>query len=180
MAEFIGVHWGGPAATLIALFAAIAAFGTLNGWVLMQGELPWAMAKDGVFPAWLAKLSRYGTPARAHILASLLLTAVLALNYSRTMTDLFGFLILLATTASLVAYLVCSLAAVKLGVGRKAVPIFILAALFSLWAIWGSGVEAMKWGAALLLSGIPVYFLMRWRAATPAADAPAAPPAPAA
>ncbi len=176
MAEFIGAHWGGPAATLIALFAAVAAFGTLNGWVLMQGELPWAMAKDGVFPGWLAKLSRFGTPARAHIVTSLLLTIVLALNYTRTMADLFGFLILLATTASLVAYLVCSLAAVRLGVGRKAVPVFILAALFSLWAIWGSGVEAMKWGAALLLSGIPVYFLMRWRAATPPAAAPAAPP----
>jgi basic amino acid/polyamine antiporter, APA family len=163
MAEFIGAHWGGPAATLIALFAAIAAFGTLNGWVLMQGELPWAMARDGVFPEWLAKLSRYGTPARAHIVTSLLLTIVLALNYSRSMADLFGFLILLATTASLVAYLVCSLAAVKLGVGRKAVPVFILAALFSLWAIWGAGLEAMKWGAALLVSGIPLYFLMRWR-----------------
>ena len=171
MAEFIGAHWGGPAATLIALFAAIAAFGTLNGWVLMQGELPWAMARDGVFPAWLSKLSRYGTPARAHIVTSLLLTVVLGVNYSRSMADLFGFLILLATTASLVAYLVCSLAAVKLGVGRKAVPMFILAALFSLWAIWGAGVEAMKWGAALLVSGIPLYFLMRWRAGSSRAEA---------
>lgn len=163
MADFIGLHWGGPAATVIALFAALAAFGTLNGWVLMQGELPWAMAKDGVFPAWLASLSRYGTPARAHVVASLLLTAVLALNFTRTMTDLFGFLILLATAASLVAYLVCSLAAVRLGVGRKAVPIFLLAALFSLWALWGAGREAALWGAALLASGVPLYFLMRWR-----------------
>jgi len=177
MAEFIGAHWGGPAATLIALFAAIAAFGTLNGWVLMQGELPWAMARDGVFPSWLAKLSRFGTPARAHIVASLLLTAVLALNYTRTMTDLFGFLILIATTASLVAYLVCSLAAVKLGVGRTAVPVFLLAALFSLWAIWGAGPEAMRWGAVLLASGIPLYFLMRWRGGSSRAMAaqPAAP-----
>ena len=179
MAAFIGAHWGGPAATLIALFAAIAAFGALNGWVLMQGELPWAMARDGVFPAWLAKLSRYGTPARAHIVASFMLTIVMAFNYTRTMADLFGFLILLATTASLVAYFVCSLAAVKLGVGRKSVPVFLAAALFSLWAIWGSGLEAMKWGLALLLSGIPLYFVMRRlnsSAATPPAAAPAAPP----
>ena len=179
MAEFIRAHWGGPAATLIALFAAIAAFGTLNGWVLMQGELPWAMAKDGVFPAWLAKLSRYGTPARAHIFASLLLTIVMAFNYTRSMADLFGFLILLATTASLVAYVVCSLAAVKLGVGRKSVPIFLVAALFSLWAIWGSGAEAMVWGLVLLLSGIPIYFVMtrfNSSAAIPPAAAPAAPP----
>lgn len=176
MAEFIGLHWGGPAAALIAIFAAIAAFGTLNGWVLMQGELPWAMARDGVFPAWMAKLSRYGTPARAHIVTSSLLTVVLALNYSRSMADLFGFLILLATTASLVAYLVCSLAAVRLGVGGRVTPIFVAAAIFSLWAIWSAGFEAMKWGGALLLTGIPIYFLMRWRAATPPAAAPAGPP----
>ena len=178
MADFIGRHWGGPAATLIALFAAIAAFGTLNGWILMQGELPWAMARDGVFPAWLAKLSRRGTPARAHVVASLLLTAVLALNQSRSMTDLFGFLILLATTASLVAYLVCSLAAVRLGVGPRIVPIFLLAALFSLWAIWGAGAEAMKWGAALLATGVPLYFLTKLSArSSPAAAAdPAALP----
>ena len=179
MAEFIRAHWGGPAAAIIAVFAAIAAFGTLNGWVLMQGELPWAMARDGVFPAWMARLSRFGTPARAHILTSVLLTIVLLLNYSRSMADLFGFLILLATTASLVAYLVCSLAAIKLGVGSKSVPVFLAAALFSLWAIWGSGLEALGWGLALLLSGIPIYFVMRRlnsSAATPAAAAPAAPP----
>ncbi len=177
MADFIGLHWGGPAATLIALFAALAAFGTLNGWILMQGELPWAMAKDGVFPAWFAKLSRRGTPVRAHVAGGLLLTAVLALNQSRSMTDLFGFLILLATTASLVAYLACSLAAVKLRADAKRIPFFLLAALFSLWAIGGAGREAMLWGAALLLSGVPAYFIMRRNllrgtaVGTPAAEA---------
>ena len=167
MADFIGQHWGGPAAMLIALFAAIAAFGTLNGWILMQGEVPWAMARDGAFPPWFAKLSRFGTPARAHILASLFVTAVLSLNAFRTMTDLFGFLILLATAASLVAYLVCALAAIRLRVAPRLTPIFALGALFSLWALWGAGPEAMKWGGALLLSGVPLYFLMR-RGSSPA------------
>ncbi|HWT11961.1 MAG TPA: amino acid permease [Allosphingosinicella sp.] len=177
MADFIGLHWGGPAATLIALFAALAAFGTLNGWVLMQGELPWAMAKDGVFPAWLAKLSRRGTPVRAHVVASVAVTIVLLLNYSRTMPDLFGFLILLATAASLVVYLVCSLAAIRLGAGRRLIPVFLLGALFSLWAIWGAGYEAMIWGAALLASGVPLYFVTRARGgSSPAAAAPPAAP----
>jgi APA family basic amino acid/polyamine antiporter len=177
MADFIGRHWGGPAATLIALFAAIPAFGAHNRRILMHGELPWAMARDGVFPAWLAKLSSLGTPARAHVVASLLVTAVLAVNYSRSMTELFGFLILLATTASLVVYLVCSLAAVRLGVARARIPLFLAAALFSLWAIWGAGLEAIGWGAALLASGVPFYFLSRAGRSSPAAAAgPAAPP----
>jgi len=171
MADFIGQHWGASAAAFIALFAAIAAFGTLNGWMLMQGELPWAMARGGVFPAWFAKLSRWGTPARAHVAASLLLTIVLLLNQSRSMTNLFGFLILLATSASLVAYLASSLAAIRLKTGRKAMPIFALAALFSLWAIWGAGYEAMLWGAVLLVSGIPVYFIARAGRSSPEPEA---------
>lgn len=161
MADFIGRSWGGPAAAIIALFAAIAAFGTLNGWILMQGELPWAMARDGVFPAWFAKLSRHGTPVRAHVTASLLVTAVLVLNSARSMTDLFGFLILLATCASLVAYLASSLAALKLGVARNKSAIFVVAALFSAWAIYGAGREAVLWGAVLMASGVPLYFLSR-------------------
>ncbi len=178
MADFIGLHWGGQAATLIALFAAVAAFGTLNGWILMQGELPWAMAKDGVFPAWFAKLSRFGTPARAHIAASIPLTIVLLLNSALSMTDLFGFLILLATSASLIAYLVCSLAAIRLGVNKSRNLIFALAALFSIWAIWGAGTDALKWGLVLLLSGVPLYLLMRrgGRSSPAAAADSAAPP----
>jgi APA family basic amino acid/polyamine antiporter len=172
MADFVGRHWGGPAAAVIALFAAIAAFGALNGWILMQGELPWAMAKDGVFPAWFAKLSRHGTPVRAHVTASLLVTIVLLLNSARSMTDLFGFLILLATCASLVAYLASSLAALKLKVARSKAAIFMAAALFSAWAIYGAGREAVMWGAVLMVSGVPLYFLSR-------GSSPAVEPAPA-
>lgn len=178
MADFIANSWGSTAGTFIALFAAIAAFGTLNGWILMQGELPWAMAKDGVFPAWLAKLSRFGTPARAHIAASVPLSIVLFLYSALSLTNLFGILILLATTASLVAYLVCSLAALRLGVGGKAKPFFVLAALFSIWAIWGAGWVAIELGAVLLATGVPVYLLMRLAARSSRAGAacPAASP----
>ncbi len=176
MADFIGVHWGGEASTVIALFAAIAAFGALNGWILMQGELPWAMARDGAFPPWFAKLSRFGTPARAHVAASLLVTAVLLLNATRSVGDLFGFLVLLATSASLFAFLVCALAALKLRTSRGSVMIiFAIAALFSLWALWGAGLEALGWGTVLLASGMPLYFLIA-RSSRAAAQDRAAPP----
>jgi APA family basic amino acid/polyamine antiporter len=58
----VGLYWGGGAGKILALFAAISAFGALNGWVLLQGEMPYAMAKGGVFPAFLAKESARGAP----------------------------------------------------------------------------------------------------------------------
>jgi APA family basic amino acid/polyamine antiporter len=141
------------------LFAAISAFGALNGWILLQGELPWAMARDGVMPAWLAKTSRWGTPVRAHLVSSTLLSIVLLVNHSRSMAELFKFLVLLATTASLIPYLVCSLAALRLQAALPALA--VIGAFYAAWTIWGAGAEAIAWGLALLLIGIPIYFVSR-------------------
>jgi APA family basic amino acid/polyamine antiporter len=167
LADFVALHWGAAAGTALALLAAISAFGALNGWILLQGEMPWAMAKDGVLPRWLSRTSERGTPVRAFLVSGLLLSAVLYLNHSRSMTELFEFLILLATTASLIPYLACALAALRLRrAGRlerdALLPVVaIVTALFAAWAIWGAGAEAMAWGAVLLASGVPVFLLMR-------------------
>jgi APA family basic amino acid/polyamine antiporter len=168
-ADFVARAWGGDAGLLIAAFAAISCFGALNGWILLQGEMPHAMARDGVFPAWLGETSKWGTPVRAHVTSSALLTIVMLMNYSKSMTDLFTFVVLLATSASLVAYLVCSLAALKLQKEKRlessAAPalIAILAVAYSLWTIYGAGPEATGWGFVLLVAGVPVYWLMRRR-----------------
>ena len=166
-ADFIGRYWGAGPASLVALFATISALGALNGWVLIQGELPVALARDGMFPGWLAKTSEAGTPVRAHLVSTGLVTLLLLANQSRSMGNLFAFMALLSTAASLVAYLTCSLAALRLqGVGRlpaSAVlpPVAVAGALYSAWAIYGAGPEPALWGAALLLSGLPIYLLMR-------------------
>ena len=44
LGDFVALHWGAAAGTALALFAAISAFGALNGRILLQGEMPWAMA----------------------------------------------------------------------------------------------------------------------------------------
>ena len=53
---------GRAPAALVAVFAAISAYGALNGWILLQGELPCALARDGLFPRAFGRLSRRGTP----------------------------------------------------------------------------------------------------------------------
>jgi APA family basic amino acid/polyamine antiporter len=167
LADFVGRYWGVAAGQWIALFAVISAFGALNGWILLQGEMPWAMARDGVFPRFLAHTSRRGTPVRAHLTSSVLLTVVLMLNYTKSMAELFTFLILLATTASLVPYLVCALAALKLrpAAGRWLPTVAVAGAVYALWAIWGAGTDAIGPWLILIAIGIPVYWLMRRSAA---------------
>ena len=106
-AEFVSRFGGANAGTAIAAFGAISALGALNGWILVQGELPAAMARDGLFPAFLAKASANGTPRNAHLFTSGLLTLVILMNASQSMAAMFQFLIVLTTAIVLVMYLGC-------------------------------------------------------------------------
>lgn len=169
-------YWGSTAGKLLALFAAISGFGALNGWILLQGELPNAMAKSGVFPQIFARESPRRTPSFALFFSSGLVTVLILMNYQRSMVSIFTFMILLSTTACLVLYVLCSLALLRLqwtgqlqssplGAPRTGtVPLAIvgvIAAAYSLWALVGAGAEAVGWGAVLLLLGVPLYFLVR-------------------
>lgn len=183
LALFVERYWSPNLALFIGLFAAVSVIGALNGLTLLQGELPVAMARHGAFPAWFAKVSPRGTAVRAQLLSSGLATLLLAANASRSVGGLFTFMALLSTTAALILYLACALAALKLQHARRMprsatlAVLAALAALYSIWTLYGAGYEAIGWGAALILAGAPVYGLMRRasRSSAPAASPAASP-----
>ena len=164
-------YWGAGAGKLMAAFAAISALGALNGWILLQGELPRAMAIRGEFPRVFARESVHHTPGFGLCFGSALATVLILANYQKSMVSVFTFMILLSTTACLVLYAVCSAALLRLqwtqklgALRRGTLPLAIvgiLATAYSLWAIVGAGAEAVLWGAALLLLGVPLYYWFR-------------------
>jgi APA family basic amino acid/polyamine antiporter len=164
-------YWGTGAGKLMAAFAAISALGALNGWILLQGELPRAMAIRGEFPRIFARESAHSTPGFGLCFGSALATLLILANYQKSMVSVFTFMILLSTTACLVLYAVCSAALLRLQWTRKlgtlhrgTLPLAIvgiLATAYSLWAIVGAGAESVLWGAALLLLGVPLYYWFR-------------------
>ncbi len=167
IALFVSQYWSPGWGLLVGLFAAISCAGALNGLILLQGELPLAMARQGVFPGWFARTSRQGIPIRAHILSSGLASLLIAANSSRSVSGLFAFMLLLATASTLILYFACSLSALRLqhkGAlqhSRTLSVLAVIAAIYSIWTLYGAGYEATGWGAALLAAGIPVYLLMR-------------------
>ena len=167
-ADFVETYGGNSNAGLvIAAFAAISALGALNGWVLCQAELPAAMARDGLFPAFLAKAAPNGTPRNAHLFTTTLLTVVILMNSSRSMQSMFEFLIILTTSIVLVMYLGSTAAAFWLWRKNRlqanaAFPLIMaLAAIYAVWTIYGAGLEPLAWGLALLVAGIPIFALVR-------------------
>jgi APA family basic amino acid/polyamine antiporter len=162
--------WGGAGATTVALGASVSAFGALNGWVLLTGQLPLAVARDGLFPRVFARVSKRGVPVAGLVIGGALTTALVALNYTRGLVDLFTFFILLSTLNTLVPYVFSSLAVFLLprADDRSRLPHGIaiaaaLAFLYSLWAIGGAGQETIYWGFLLLVCGLPVYVVITKR-----------------
>jgi APA family basic amino acid/polyamine antiporter len=155
---------GEDGARIVAIGAAISCLGALNGWTLMAGQLPMAAADGGLFPPLFAKLSSRGTPARGMIVAGVLASVLVGLNYSRDLVDLFTFIILLCTLGTLVPYVFCSLAVWLLPRQRfsgvaKAVSIF--AFVYAMFAIGGAGADTVFYGFLLLMAGLPVYVWVR-------------------
>lgn len=170
VADFLGKTFGYGIAAVVALFAAISAFGALNGWILVQGEMPWAMAKGGVFPQWFAHENANGTPVRGHLVSSALLTGIVLLNSQKGMGKLFEFIGSVSIAAGLVAYLLSALAAMRLVRDSNRTTLFALvAAAFTLWAEWGLGWKANLYGGALILAGLALYPLVRSAAPSAAA-----------
>ena len=105
--------WGRRAGKVVAMFAAISGFGALNGWILLQGELP----RDGEERRISADIRARIVPLRAGfglLFSSTLVSLLILTNYQKSMVNVFTFMILLSTTACLVFYPLCSFAMLRL------------------------------------------------------------------
>jgi APA family basic amino acid/polyamine antiporter len=172
-ADAAAAMFGPWAGYVVAIGALFSTFGCLNGWILLQGQIPLAAARDGLFPAAFGQLSAANTPVFGLVVSSVLVTILTALNYNARLVDAFNFFILLATMTTLVPYVFTTMAELMLFLTdrsrfdgkRLAGPavIALLAFAYSLWALYGAGAEVVLWGTLLLLAGLPVYVWMRWR-----------------
>ena len=178
-ADALVSQWGEGAAVIAALGIAIAAFGALNGGVMVAGEAGYSMALRGDLPAVLTRTRGINTPIASQLASSAIVVLLVLFNSSRTTAGLFQFVILLSTVAVLVVYLIGSLAALKLRPPPLATLVIALGIGFALFAFYGSGLEANLWGLALLGAGLAIRALMhRFNSArtspvaAPAATAP--------
>ena len=150
---------------LVAAGAAIAAFGGLNGWILVMGQVAKATANDNLFPKVFAKENKKGVPLPGMIIGSVLTSIVMLMNYTEGLVEQFRFMILLGTLCTLIPYLFSATAYVVLGKGsHSASRLRIIGGLgfaFSIWMIYGTGEEAVFWGTLLLLAGTPFYIWMK-------------------
>ena len=164
--------WGEHARYWMAAGVAIASLGALNGWILIQGQIAYAIAKDRLFPAVFEKLNKNAVPASGTIISSLLVSLMMVMNFTKGLVEQFKFMLLLSTLTCLVPYIFVTAAYVIISMRREPLSgkswfriLFpaSIAFIFSLLAIIGSGEVIVFWGFILLLAGIPVYVWVLWK-----------------
>ena len=163
---FVATFWSPGPASLVALFAAISAIGAVNGWTLVQGEVPLEMAKRRMLPAWFGKTRANGVPVNGLLTATVLGSLLIFANSSHSMGGLFTFMALLTTSVTLWLYLACAFVALK---QRIAVPFAVAGLAFGVWSLWGAGPVASGLSVVLMVSGLPLYWWAR-RSSLPVND----------
>ena len=164
--EIIGGKYFG---FLISAGAAISAIGALNGWILITSYMPMTMANDRLFPKVFAKKNKKGFPYLSLLLGSILTSFVMTMNYTDGLVDRFEFLILLTTLSTLIPYFFVSVSYILFHVEKRlfkinsfrSVILGLFGSLYSLWAIFGSGIDSIVYGTILLLLGIPLYLILK-------------------
>lgn len=159
MADAAKALWGPAAGMGIAVVAAISCIGALNGWVLLSAQLPMAAAHDGLFPQTFAKLDAQGTPRMGIVVSTLLASLLVVANYTDSLVKVFTFSILLSTAATLLPYVFSSAAWLKLG--KRGRIVAALALLYSVYALIGTGADALIWGAVLVIAGLPLHYVWK-------------------
>ncbi len=153
--------WGAKA---VAVGAIISIVGVLNANILLASQMPRAAALDRLFPARLANLNSRNAPSFSMLISVAFAISLIALNYTKGIVGAFELMLLLTTITALIPYFAGALAEFALkrrggeAIGWKTTLYAGGALVFSLVAIFGSGIEAFIYGIILLLLGLPVYF----------------------
>jgi APA family basic amino acid/polyamine antiporter len=164
--------FGHTGSYLVSLLIIISTLGALNGSILAAPRVYYAMAKDGLFFRWCARVHpRFHTPHLALLVQGVWAIILVAAG---TYEQLFTYVIF----AAFVFYALTALAVVVLRRTRPDAPrpyrvfgypyVPIIFVLGSAWFLVNTLMERPKearWGAIMLGVGVPVYWFWKRRAA---------------
>jgi APA family basic amino acid/polyamine antiporter len=156
--------WGGG---FIAIAALISIISSINANTIIVGIMPDALAKDKLMPEFFSIKNKAGIPIKAVILSGFLSSILVVMSFSEGLLSAFKTLIMLSTLTVLLPYATSSLAEIVMQkreltattkINWLSFSIALIALLFSVFAIIGSGLMIALQGLILFAAGLPFYF----------------------
>lgn len=162
-------HWGSIAMIITGL---VGIYGSLNGWILIQGQVPYAAAKEDLFPKYFAQTNKNGAPAGIWV-GSVLMAIVFLATYQPSLVNLTELLIDVSVLAMLLPYFYSAIAFCYLATTKKEtlmitekilLPIIgFISIIYTFTAIFGSGEKLIFISTIMFLVSVPFYCLCKKR-----------------
>lgn len=158
-------HWG---AVLIIWSVIISVLSCWLAWTILVAELPFAGARDGVFPKFLARENSRHTPAPSLLISTLVMQATMfvvmyANNAWLWMVAITGVMILppyFASTGYLFLYARTPAFIAAHGTETRTAAIIsgLLGSVYAIWLIYAAGLQFVLLSTIVYAVGIPVYW----------------------
>jgi len=160
----------------------MACLGSLLGWQFTISQTAKAAADDRLFPKLFSKVNRLGAPVTGMIIMGIVQTLMALSTISPSLSEQFSALVNLAVVTNVVPYIISLSALVVMmkGAGvtdavyKRNIVVATFAMLYSTYAIYASGKDAVLGGMIVLAIAFIVYGFLAPRFSSPKPAMPAA------
>ena len=162
----------GPAVgSVVMVLAVLACLGSLLGWQFTLAETGRSAAEDHMFPALFGKVTSAGAPIAGMVVMGVVQTLMALMTISPSLSDQFGTLVNLAVVTNVIPYIV-ALSALPVmmrnaraaeGKYRQTVAVALVAMLYSVFAIYASGKDAVFGGMLVAGFGWVIWGFIAYR-----------------
>jgi arginine:ornithine antiporter/lysine permease len=155
---------GMAGSVIVKLGIMVSVMGASISWILLSVETMYSAAKSGVMPRLLTKENKNGTPMNALFFTQIFTQIFLLSILLPALNDTYVALITLGTTLVLIPYLLSSVYALKIAVGRKAkieigqLCIALFAAVYSAYTIYAVGFRYLFYSLLFYALGTVFFF----------------------
>ncbi len=146
--------------SIVMALAVLACLGSLLGWQFTIAQTAKSAADERMFPAFFSRLNAMGAPVTGMIVLGVVQTLLALMTISPTLSEQFSALVNLAVVTNVIPYVIAlsalmvmmKVAGVPEGKYRLNVTIVTIAMLYSVYALYASGKDAVLGG--MLVTGI--------------------------
>ena len=169
--------------SIIMGLAILACLGSLLGWQFTIAQTAKAASEDRLFPTFFSKINRMGAPLVGMVVMAIVQTVMALSTISPSLSEQFSALVNLAVVTNVVPYIISLSALIVMmkkakvtdSVFKRNAIVGVFAMLYSTYAIYASGKDAVLGGMIVLAITYIIYGFLAPRFTSPATVDPAAP-----
>jgi len=151
--------------SIIMALAILACLGSLLGWQFTISQTAKSAAEDRMFPSFFAQVTRSNAPIRGMIVMGVVQSLMALCTISPSLSEQFSALVNLAVVTNVIPYIISLSALIvmmkKAGVTpptyTRNVVVVVVAMLYSVYAIYASGAQAVLGGTVVMGIGFVIY-----------------------